>query len=259
MSSNYIFKSPLNLKLYFDNKPSSIYVPISLSICLFVLIIVTALCIYKYKKSIKIVPISEENKQNLNESMGNRKVIFTDKIDYVLERHKSIDNRSDGYKDNNINKKNILETSFHYMSHLKLNTKHTLASSNSSNLNLKHSSKNESRIIKIKRNSNITVRRSKDFINRIVDDTIKEERKNNFILDTRNVSKKINISMNSKLNHGFVENSGSNSLHNIDENINLNTENKSKIISTHILGNYKEINYADFINSNENQIKISND
>jgi hypothetical protein len=264
MNSKYYYNFDSNLQYHEDNiqlKPSSIYVPISLSIGLFLLILLSAYCIYKNKKKSKIVPTTEENKQNLYDSDRNKRPLNTDKIESMTEKQKSIDNRSNGYKDNMINKKNIFETSVHFLSQLKINTKHTLASSNSSNLNLKQSSKNESRIIKLKRNSNITIRRSRDYINRIIDDTIKEERKTNVILDTRSLTKKINITIDSKLNDGFVENSGRNSIQQEENNNNLNTENKSEIISTHILGNvnYKEIKYADFINSKENQIKISFD
>ncbi len=245
----------------FELKPSSIYVPISLSVCLILLIILSAYCIYKYKKNSKIVPTTEENRQNLNDTARNKRVLPSNKIESMTERQKSLDNRSNGYKDNILNKKNIFETSVHFLSQLKLNTKHTLASSNSSNLNLKQTSKNESRIIKLKRNSNITIRRSRDYINKIIDDTIREERKTNVILDTRSLGKKINITIDSKLNDGFVENSRRNSIQQEENNINLNTDNKLEIISTHILGNvnYKEIKYADFINSKENQIKISFD
>jgi len=266
MTTLYYTPIDLNLHITLENidlKHSSYYVPLSLSFGIFTLIIVTAYCIMKYRKKRKIKSAMVENKQGNIDNVVIENIKKANKIDNYTEHKRSSCNRSNGYKDDIvINKKVVFDSSVNFFPHTKLITKHTLASTNTSQLNMKQTSKNEPKIIKQNKTSlaTITSIRSKDIINKIVDDTIREEKKNNIILEKR-YKKRTNISVDSNLNNGFVNNSWRDSIQENDD-LEKNLESKTNIISTHFLNkvtNYKEITYQDAIKSHRNEIRISID
>ena len=195
----------VNYKFYY----SSIYVPISIS--LFVVIIVSILVILKIRrKKNRLYRVSSKNENDI--IIHDIKTITEKNENEPQSEIKISENMgiSDIRQEKYSEKKNIIESSVNIYSQNKYNTKNTFIYSYYSHYGKQETNKDK-RLLNIQVKSGFSNLRSKNIVNKIVDDTILESGKNNFILEKTSV-KRMNHSVDSKLNAGFIVNSRKNSL-----------------------------------------------